>query len=1031
MLQPGLYEQLIDAGLARALDSIPAERIAEEAVDPAESAYVLSEYIAEAARGALEAIGDGAPEKQLKLINRMLGALKDGDREVPEPARKLTALLAEKDPRLIGGKAADLPRPETSIAASSLFTGAAHEPAMFAELKSEIASADSVDMLVSFIRWSGLRLIIEELKAFTQRGGRLRVITTSYIGATEVKAIDELVALPNTAVRISYDTKRTRLHAKTYVFTRDTGFTTAYIGSSNLSNAAVSSGMEWNVKVTAKDQPDILRKVMTTFDSYWHSDEFEDYVPASHDRLREALDAERDHGVRRDFLFDIRPYPYQQEILDRLRAEREVRGHFRNLVVAATGTGKTVISALDYRAFRAVHAGQANRLLFIAHREEILKQSIETFRGVLKDVNFGELWVGNYRPEHADHIFISVQTLASQRLWERLPDDHFDYIVVDETHHASADSYDTALRYFRPKILLGLTATPERMDGKDILGYFDGRIAAEIRLPEAIDRKLLCPFQYFGVSDTADLKDLKWTRGGYDRKALTDLYTFSAAVSERRADHILTQLIRYSADMDRLKALGFCVSIEHAHFMARRFELAGVPSVALDSHSSDEDRRNAVKRLVSGEIKVIFTVDLYNEGVDIPQVNTVLFLRPTESLTIFLQQLGRGLRLCEGKDCLTVLDFIGAANRHYDFEKKFTALLDDERTTVEREIKRGFIAVPKGCYIRLEKKAQDIVLENIRSAYSGRRKLVSRIASLAEEIGHVPTLSEFLQDTGLDPRAVYRYSACYARLCVEAGIRNDYHEPAEEAFSGAMIRLAAIDSRRWLSFLKQLPKKETFTEEERLMLSMFHAAVWDVAVSDENGSEVSEHLRMLRQSPVLCEELDQLYDLCLERIGFIDQPSMLPYTCPLDLHCTYSLHQLLAGLGYTKFGAMRQGVLYLPEKKTDILLITLNKSDKDYSPTTMYNDYAVNSTLFHWQSQSTTSENSQTGQRYIHHAETGNRVLLFVREYKKDNWGTMNYTFLGEADYVRHEGSRPMNVLWHLKTPIPAKCVRQVQQVMG
>lgn len=312
MLRPGLYEKLINAETAAALSCIPEERKATAPVDAAEAPVVLSEYIAEAVRKSLEDMGDNEPEKQVALVNNIIHLLGQREQTVEEPAEQLTALLAAKDPRLVGKTAKDLPRPETSIAMSSLFTGAVHEPAMFAELKKEIASADRIDMLVSFIRFSGLRLILEELTEFTQRGGVLRIITTSYMGATEVKAIEELSKLPNTDIRVSYDTKRTRLHAKTYVFYRDTGFTTAYIGSSNLSNAAISSGMEWNVKVTAKDQPDIIRKVTATFDAYWNSDEFEDYGEGSGERLKEALNAEKYHGEHPSFLFDIRPYPYQQ-----------------------------------------------------------------------------------------------------------------------------------------------------------------------------------------------------------------------------------------------------------------------------------------------------------------------------------------------------------------------------------------------------------------------------------------------------------------------------------------------------------------------------------------------------------------------------------------------------------------------------------------------------------------------------------------------------------------------------------------------
>ena len=1040
MFHPGLYEQLINRALRQELDSIPPERKSVMPVDPAEAAEVLSRYIAEAAKQALSGMAEGRGEvaDQVALANRLIGLLPETDGQgIDERAEQLMALLAEQDPALaLGRTARDAVRPETSIAQSSLFTGAVHEPQMFSELKKEIASADRIDMLVSFIKWSGLRLILEDLEAFVRRGGELRIITTSYMGATDVKAVEELAKLPNARIKVSYDTKRTRLHAKTYVFYRETGFTTAYVGSSNLSNTAISSGLEWNVKVTAKDLPATIRKIAATFDTYWHSDEFEFYGPDMRPRLVEALRAEHYDREHPQFLFDIRPYPYQQEILDKLLAEREVRGSFRNLIVAATGTGKTVIAAFDYRRFCKQNPGRANRLLFIAHREEILKQSQVTFAGVLKDVNFGELYVGNYRPESLEHLFVSVQTLNSQALDQRLPADYYDYIVIDESHHAAAHSYGRALEYFQPKVLLGLTATPERMDGQDIYKYFDRRIAAEIRLPEAINRKLLCPFQYFGVSDTVDLNDLRWVRGGYDRAELSNLYTLSQGVAEKRADHILRSMDKYVTDMNDVRALGFCVSIEHARFMADYFNRCGVPALALTGDSRDEVRASAQERLVRGELRVLFVVDIYNEGVDIPEVNTVLFLRPTESLTIFLQQLGRGLRLAEGKECLTVLDFIGAANRKYNFEEKFAALLDNTNHSVEQELRHGFVSVPKGCYIQLEKKASQIILTNIRQSYGFRAGLVSRIASFAEDSGLPLTLENFLTYHHMDARTIYaRFS--FARLCTEAGVRESFAEPVEDVLTKAFSRLCAIDSRRWIGFLLDiLPRLDdvdfsVLGENEKRMLNMFYVTVWQEVIEDFSADAVWERLYALADSPVMLGELIELLKYKLNTIDFIDASADLPYDCPLDVHCSYTRDQLLLGLDFMKPKTLREGVKWLADKQTDVLLITLNKSDKEYSPTTMYNDYSINSRLFHWQSQSTTSVDSPTGQRYINHRDRGSHVLLFVRETKNDACGAAPYTFLGTADYVSHTGSRPMNIVWQLHQEIPAKFLRKTQQVMG
>ena len=1049
MLSPGLYEQIINQALNSELSEIPEACKSIAPIDRAEASKVLAQYLADVVQKGMENLLDngGDISAQIGLTNQIVTLIQNTTQEadfaalhVDQRAEQLLALLRQEDPRLaIGKTAANLDRPETSIARSSLFTGAIKEPQMYTELKKEIVSADRIDMLVSFIKWSGLRLLMEELREFTQNGGELRIITTSYMGATDLKAIEELRALPNTRIKVSYDTKRTRLHAKTYVFYRNTGFTTAYVGSSNLSNAAISSGLEWNVKVTRRDLPETIDKIAATFESYWNASEFEYYSEGQKERLARALKAEKyiDSNNAAIYTMDITPYSYQQEILDKLEAERTIRGYTRNLVVAATGTGKTVISALDYKRFCKQNPGKPHRLLFIAHREEILRQSLYTFRAVLKDANFGELFVGNYKPESIDHLFVSIQTFNSQDFTAKTASDFYDYIVVDEFHHAAAPTYQKLLSYYNPKILLGLTATPERMDGKSILPYFHHRIAAEIRLPEAIDRKLLCPFQYFGVTDTVDLSRLKWSAGGYDKGELSNLYTLSGTVANRRADLVVNSLLRYVTDIDEVKGLGFCVSIEHAEFMCSYFNQRGIPSIFLTGKSTDEERNTAKGKLVSGEIRFIFVVDIYNEGVDIPEVNTVLFLRPTESLTIFLQQLGRGLRLAEGKDCLTVLDFIGQANKRYRFEDKFAALLSNTSRSVTREIKDGFVSAPKGCYIQLEKKAARYILDNIRASYGNTAGLVSRVASFTEDSGLELTLANFLDYYHLDPRAIYKFSS-FSRLCARADVIEDFSEPLEDLLTKALARLAVIDSRRWIRFLLDLlPRLDdvdfaALSERERRMLQMFYVTVWGKAAEDWAADEVLDNLYALSDSSVLLGELLSLLRYRYEQIDFIDEPVELGFDCPLDLHCTYTRDQLLVAMDFLKPATVREGVKWLPEKQLDVFFVTLNKADKDYSPTTMYKDYSINESLFHWQSQSTTAADSPTGQRYIHHRERGSKVLLFVREFKTDriSGGAEAYTFLGTANYVKHEGSRPMNITWKLDRPIPAKFLKKTNKLV-
>lgn len=389
----------------------------------------------------------------------------------------------------------------------------------------------------------------------------------------------------------------------------------------------------------------------------------------------------------------------------------------KNLVVAATGVGKTVISAFDYKNFRNNNKGKVNRLLFIAHREDILMQSMKTFRTILRDRNFGGLYTGNFTPDNIDHVFMTIQTFNSKKFDENISKDFYDFIIVDEFHHASALSYQKLLSHFTPKVLLGLTATPERMDGKDVLEYFDGRISSEMRLGEAIDKKLLTPFQYFCISDELDLSKIKWSKGGYDNKELTNLLTIDKLNAKKRADLILKSIDDYIADIDEVVGLGFCVSIDHANFMANYFNEKGIPSVAISSKCSIDERDKAKFGLVNGKYKFAFVVDLYNEGVDIPEINTILFLRPTDSLTVFLQQLGRGLRLSDNKECLTVLDYVGQAHKNYNFYEKFSAIAKKKGKALKEEIESGFITLPKGCHLHMEKQAKEYILRNINKAF--------------------------------------------------------------------------------------------------------------------------------------------------------------------------------------------------------------------------------------------------------------------------------------------------------------------------
>lgn len=1046
MLKEGLYEQVISELLGKELDSSHDKIISTAIIQRDEAPRLLSKYIADIVENTLEKIKEkgSSVNEQIQFVNNLVNSVLGNSSEdktesyvVDKRAQMLMAYLEHQN-RLVNMESGDnIIRPDSSLLWSSLFTGAVNEPSMYTELKKEIILCDGIDMLVSFIKWSGLRLIIDELRSFTRSGGKLRVITTSYMGATDTKAIETLNELDNTQIKISYDTKRTRLHAKTYIFHRKTGFSTAYVGSSNLSNVAISSGLEWNVKVAEKDLPETTGKINATFESYWNSADFEFYSATDKTRFVEAIRAERRNGDRDDsqFMFDVVPFGYQQEILDKLRAEREIHGRYRNLIVAATGTGKTVISAFDYKRFRSESLGRPNRLLFIAHREEILKQSIACYRGVLRDQNFGNLFVGDNRPKSLEDLFVSIQTFNSQELYNNISPDYYDYIVIDEFHHAAATTYQKLLSHFKPKVFLGLTATPERMDGKNVVEYFGNHITAEIRLPEAIERKLLSSFQYFGVSDVVNLDKLKWSKGGYDNAELSRLYTEERGVALNRAESIVNSVRKYVSDIEDVKGIAFCVSVEHARFMSEFFNSRGISSIHLTGQSSRGEREGAKDRLAKGEIHFICVVDIYNEGVDIPEINTILFLRPTQSLTVFLQQLGRGLRITPDKECLTVLDFIGQANSNYNFEEKFAALLSKNAKGVLNELKNDFVNVPKGCFIQLEKIAREHILDNINKSIGMKVGMISRIATFVEDSGLPLNLENFVEYYHLEPGRIYRIDN-FSRLCVLAGARENFSSPIETILTKAFRRISAIDSRRWLKFLLRVLRHpdelslENLSALELRMLRMFHYTVWQKSPEEPEFGSLKDDVGTIKNNHILYDELVELLELNLGRIDFIDEPVDLGQDIPLDLHCTYTRDQILVAMDYLRPRNVREGVKFLPDKNIDVFFVTLNKSDKDYSQTTMYKDYSISDILFHWQSQSTTSESSATGKRYINHKALGNKVLLFVRENKEDTLGASPYTYLGQAEYVSHVGSNPINIVWRLDKPIPAKYLRKTNKLV-
>ncbi len=1042
MNHTGIYEQLITTLISKNLNH-DKFYVGEKVLEKADAAIWLSRFLSKIVEFSLNSLPSGEEKlgNQIELSNQLILWLKDKlqddqffeDNLLDNQGKILTALYDTENP-----VAANLKEyvgnvfPLTGLTQSELFCGSNAGLSVESELKREIMSSNTVYWLVSFVKWSGIRIFKKELEEFTRSGRQLRVITTSYMGATDAKAVEFLASLPNTKVKLSYNTQRERLHAKSYLFIRDTGFHTGYIGSSNLSHSALTSGLEWNLKITSQEIPHIIERSINTFESYWNSPDFELFdgnVEAKeklNNALKQATNSLSEPGAH---YFEIKPFSHQKEILEQLEIERSLHKRFKNLVVAATGTGKTIISAFDFADFlkKAPNA----KFLFVAHREEILKQARLAYQGVLKDSQFGDLWVGNYRPESFKHLFASVQTLNNQLNDPsndfQLSSDYYDYIVIDEVHHVSAASYRNILSYFNPNILLGLTATPERHDGSSILDDFCGVIAAEIRLPEAINKRHLCPFQYFGVDDDTDLSGISWSKGRYDIAQLTNVYTNN----QHRVDKIYQTMQELITSVHDMKSLAFCVSQAHAEYMCKQLTLKGIKCDYLTSANSHE-RSQKQLALRSGLINILFVVDIFNEGIDIPEVDTLLFLRPTESLTIFLQQLGRGLRLAEGKDACTVLDFVGNANANYDFANKFRALVGKTSTSMSDEVKQGFPHAPLGCRIELSKLTQERVLSNIRNALLSKNRLIGLIKHFEQHSTLPLSLQNFMKvhpQVSLD--LVYK-KGTWTELCQEAGkVQVNSELPLKNFARMVKTRLLVCDDYGYLGAIQRMLLSKG-ADVNALHGLMLHYDLWQKPGGAAGFSSVDESLNALYDEP-LKSELLSVIELQINKVQHKQMSMPMMGNHPIKLHARYTREQILVGFGATTFETQptsREGVYNIRSKNIELLFVTLNKSDKQFSPTTMYHDYAINEELFHWQSQNSSRPDSGKGKEYIDHECIGKRVFLFVREQSNDEFGkTMGFVNFGEVRYVSHTGSQPMNITWKLRSLMPAFMWKQAAKL--
>ncbi|GLI55465.1 DNA repair helicase [Propionigenium maris DSM 9537] len=904
---------------------------------------------------------------------------------------------------------------------------------MLKSIKEELSTCDEFIFVVSFIRYSGLQLLISKLKELEKRGVRGRVLTSVYMNITEPKALRKLMEFSNIEVKI-YNAHRDSFHTKAYIFKRDSGLGTAIVGSSNISHQALLCGEEWNIKV-GESTGDVMEDSLKHFEKLWCSEEaieVDEGIIERYEKFRDSFKESRDFTF--DFLEsrgsgnEIHPNSMQGEILERLEEMRK-GGVVRALAIAATGTGKTYLSAFDVANF------SPKRLLFLAHREELLRGAMATYERFFPREEMGYL-TGNEKSYDSRYVFATVQTLSKNESLERYSREHFDYIVVDEFHHSAAESYMKIIDHFKPEFLLGLTATPERMDGKDILEICDYNVAGEIRLKEALSRELLVPFHYFGIADdTTDYTEIPEKNGHLVEKVLSEKLSINT-----RVEFILSKIDEYLYDGKDMCALSFCVDKNHARYMSEEFRSRGVRSEVILADTSLKERARILKDLRENRIEIVFTVDIFNEGIDIPQVNLLLFLRPTESSTIFIQQLGRGLRKHGNKSYVTILDFIGNYSKSFVGATAITRELGESQEGIRKNIEEGFGGLPGSSYIEFDRICQRRILDKIGSIkYTSKNYLKERYLEVRAKYDRPLQPMDFLYEGDTFERLV----ASFGSFCL-----------AKKA-AGDLSQGEMVEERRALELLERLdsmmPIKrphETLILKEALLKGRECIEIEDIVEIIGRGRRGIQEQRIERAFKELAEEYKK-QDWSFGRVedGFIaDEEVMeiledkqiykmvenrLEYALHryerefdlqdggLEVHREYSRLELQILLdSQVPKGSWRAG--YAVAHDEICLFITMEK-DRDTEEHLLYDNYFDDQEIVQWISQNKTSHSSKVGEMFVKHSEQGRRVHIFIRRSREGQGITRNFIYLGEADYHTSYGDKPMYIKWRLHKKVPDK----------
>lgn len=851
---------------------------------------------------------------------------------------------------------------------------------------------------VAFVTTGGVASIIETLVDLERRGVKGKILVSQYLNFTQPEALKRLLQFKNIELKIS---TQGSFHSKGYLFRRG-AFYDLVIGSSNLTATALSSNAEWNLKVSAKKESYLIQKALDEFSAEFKKaisvdQKFIDsYAEIFQFQLKQSRRIQTEVELQTDV--KVVPNSMQIEALKNLENLRSV-GKTKALLISATGTGKTYLSAFDVKTVNP------KRVLFVVHRLNIAKAALKTFKSVFGHSKSMGLYSGNQRDLDADFIFSTVQTIAKTEHLNQFSKDHFDYIIVDETHRAGAESYAQLLNYFSPTFLLGMTATPERSDGEDIFKLFDYNIAYEIRLHRALEEEMLSPFHYYGVTDLT-----------INGNTVDDNTQFNALVSEERVDRILEKAKLYGCDNGRVRGLVFCSRTEVCEELSKAFNQKGYKTVALVGKNSEEERSEAIRKLESDsyELDYIFTVDIFNEGIDIPKVNQIIMLRPTQSAIIFVQQLGRGLRKVSDKEYLTVIDFIGNYKNNFLVPIALYGDNSYNKDTLRKLLANGSAYIPGCSTINFDRIAKEKIFESLNTAnLQVLKDLKTDFNLLKFRLGRTPMMMDFMEQKARDPFAFVTYSKSYYNFVqkVESSIADTISKrqiELLELFALEINNAKRVEESVLLRFL---------IEKSEISVSEFVDAVqseFGFKPSDETIASCVQNLnfKFVRKDAQIVRLDDDVFSAADELVNSLESDTFKKYLLDNTNYSIESFKQKLEKgpfvngfIRYQKYG--RKDVCrilnwnedisstvygYRTQNKKTPCFVTYHKSDS-VSDSTNYNDHFIDQQTFAWQSRSKRRIQSDEIKTVI----ASERILLFVK--KEDAEGT-DFYFVGDVQIV-------------------------------